>query len=162
MGSISYALAGGNAVVFKPSEYTPAVGAWLVDDVHGGVGEEPVVQLLTGVGDTGAALCAHPGIDVLAFTGSAATGRSVMAACAQNLTKVVMECGGKDAMIVAADADLDQAAEAALWGGVRQRRADLRRRRARLRRGRRLRRVRRRRDRAAPRSCRPASTTDAR
>ena len=76
MGSISYALAGGNAVVFKPSEFTPAVGAWLVETITAALGGEPVAQLLTGFGDTGAALCSHPGIDVLAFTGSATTGRA--------------------------------------------------------------------------------------
>ena len=116
MGSISYALASGNAVVFKPSEYTTGVGVRLAELFAEVVDEEPVLQVITGKGETGAALCAHPGIDVLAFTGSAATGRKVMAACAENLTKVVMECGGKDAMLVDADADLTKAAEAALWG----------------------------------------------
>lgn len=117
MGSISYALAAGNAVVFKPSEHTPAIGVRLAELFAEVVDTEPVLQVVTGLGETGAALCANPGIDVLAFTGSAATGRKVMAACAANLTKVVMECGGKDAMIVDADADLAKAAEAALWGG---------------------------------------------
>ncbi len=117
MGSISYALAAGNAVVFKPSEYTPAVGLYLAELFAEVVDTEPVLQVVTGLGETGASLCRNPGIDVLAFTGSAATGRKVMAACAENLTKVVMECGGKDAMIVDADADLEKAAEAALWGG---------------------------------------------
>ena len=74
MGSISYALAAGNAVVFKPSEYTPAVGRWLVDSFAEVVPEQPVLQLLTGYGETGAALCTS-GVDKLAFTGSAATGR---------------------------------------------------------------------------------------
>jgi acyl-CoA reductase-like NAD-dependent aldehyde dehydrogenase len=117
MGSISYALAAGNAVVFKPSEHTPGVGHRMASLFAEVVDEEPVLQVITGFGPTGAALCAHPGIDVLAFTGSAATGRKVMAACAENLTKVVMECGGKDALIVDADADVAKAAEAALWAG---------------------------------------------
>ena len=116
MGSISYALAAGNAVIYKPSEYTPGVGKWVVDAFNSVVGEYPVLQLVTGAGETGAALCTS-GVDVLAFTGSSRTGRKVMAACAQNLTKVVMECGGKDAMIVAADADVEEAAQAAIWGG---------------------------------------------
>ena len=115
MGSVTYALAAGNAVVFKPSEYTPGVGEWLVNAFAEIVGEYPVLQLLTGDGSTGNALCLSD-IDVLAFTGSAATGRKVMKACAENLTKVVMECGGNDAMIVTADADLDAAADAAVWG----------------------------------------------
>jgi aldehyde dehydrogenase (NAD+) len=117
MGSISYALAAGNAVVFKPSEYTPAVGSWLVDSFAGVVPEQPVLQLLTGFGPTGAALC-EAGVDKLAFTGSAATGRRVMASCATTLTPCVLECGGKDALIVAADADLERAAEQAVWGSM--------------------------------------------
>ena len=117
MGSIVYALAAGNAVVFKPSEYTPAVGAWLVATFAEAVPEQPVLQLVTGGGPTGAALCAA-GVDKIAFTGSTATARKIMAACAQTLTPVLMECGGKDAMIVDSDADVDAAATAALWGGM--------------------------------------------
>ncbi len=116
LGSVTYALAAGNAVVYKPSEYTPATGEWIVNAFNDVVGEYPVVQLVTGDGSTGNALC-RSNVDVLAFTGSSRTGRKVMAACAENLTKVVMECGGKDALIVAADADLDAAAHGAVWGG---------------------------------------------
>ncbi len=117
MGSISYALAAGNAVVFKPSEYTPAVGRWLVESFASVVPEQPVLQLVTGFGETGAALC-RAGVDKLAFTGSAATGRTVMATCAETLTPCVIECGGKDALIVASDADLERAAEQAVWGSM--------------------------------------------
>ncbi len=117
MGSISYALAAGNAVVFKPSEYTPAVGRWLVESFAEVVPEQPVFGLVTGFGETGAALCTA-GVDKLAFTGSAATGRKVMASCASTLTPCVIECGGKDALIVAADADLPRAAEQAVWGSM--------------------------------------------
>ena len=119
MGSIAYALAGGNAVVFKPSEYTTAIGKWLVDSFARANADapHPVLQLLTGTGATGAALCAS-GVDKLAFTGSARTGRKVMAACAETLTPVLMECGGKDAMIVAGDANLKAAADGALWGAM--------------------------------------------
>ncbi|HVV21514.1 MAG TPA: aldehyde dehydrogenase family protein [Pseudonocardiaceae bacterium] len=117
MGSIAYALAAGNAVVFKPSEYTPGVGEWLADSFAEVVPEEPVFTVVTGPGETGAALCTS-GVDKLAFTGSAATGRRVMAACAQTLTPVLMECGGKDALIVAEDADVKQAADAVVWGAM--------------------------------------------
>ncbi|MGI8722699.1 MAG: aldehyde dehydrogenase family protein [Geodermatophilaceae bacterium] len=117
MGSIAYALAAGNAVVFKPSEYTPAVGSWLVDSFRQAVPEQPVLSLVTGYGETGAALCTA-GVGKLAFTGSTPTAKSVMAACAQTLTPVLLECGGKDALIVAEDADLDAAAQAAVWGGL--------------------------------------------
>ena len=117
LGSIVYALAAGNAVVFKPSEYTPAVGRWLVDSFAAVVPEQPVLGLVTGAGPTGAALC-RSGVDKLAFTGSTATAKKVMAACAETLTPVLLECGGKDAMIVAADADVRAAADAAAWGGM--------------------------------------------
>ena len=114
MGSIAYALAAGNAVVFKPSEYTPGVGAWLAS-TFAEVVEQPVLQVVTGLGDTGAALC-RAGVDKLAFTGSTATGKKVMAACAETLTPVIIEAGGKDALIVDEDADLDAAADGAVWG----------------------------------------------
>jgi acyl-CoA reductase-like NAD-dependent aldehyde dehydrogenase len=118
MGSIAYALAAGNAVVFKPSEFTPAVGAWLAAAWRAAVPDvADVFQLLTGSGETGAALC-RAGVGKLAFTGSAATGRKVMATCAETLTPVLMECGGKDAMIVDDDADVVAAADAAVWGGM--------------------------------------------
>ena len=117
MGSIAYALAAGNAVVFKPSEYTPGVALLLAEIVGGVVPEQPVLQVVTGLAETGAALT-RGNVDKVAFTGSARTARKVMAACAERLTPIVAECGGKDAFIVAADADVDRAAEAALWGAM--------------------------------------------
>ncbi|MFW3172079.1 aldehyde dehydrogenase family protein [Geodermatophilus sp. CPCC 206100] len=118
MGSIAYALAAGNAVVFKPSEHTPAVGAWLAAAWRAAVPDvADALQVVTGDGGTGAALC-RAGVGKLAFTGSAPTGRRVMAACAETLTPVVMELGGKDAMIVDDDADVAAAADAAVWAGM--------------------------------------------
>jgi len=117
MGSIAYALAAGNAVVFKPSELTPAVGDWLVNSFAEVVPEQPVLQLITGAGQTGEFL-ARSAVSKIAFTGSAATAKKVMAACAENLTPMVAECGGKDALLVADDADLDAAADAAAWGAL--------------------------------------------
>lgn len=117
LGSIAYALAAGNAVIFKPSEYTPGVGKWLVDSFAEAVSEYPVLQLLTGFGGTGAALC-RSGVDKIAFTGSTATGKKIMATCAETLTPVLIEAGGNDALLVDADADLDEAADAAVWGGL--------------------------------------------
>jgi acyl-CoA reductase-like NAD-dependent aldehyde dehydrogenase len=116
-GSIVYALAAGNAVVFKPSEYTPGVGAWLVERFAEAMPEHPVLQLVTGLGETGAALVGA-GVDKVAFTGSVATGKRVMAVCAETLTPILIEAGGKDALLVDADADLDAAVEGALWGGM--------------------------------------------
>src|SRR4051795_4526196 len=115
MGSIVYALAAGNAVVFKPSELTPGVGVWLANAFAEVVPEQPVFQVVTGLGETGAALC-RSGVDKLAFTGSTGTGKKVMATCAENLTPVLIEAGGKDALLVDSDADLDAAADAAVWG----------------------------------------------
>ncbi|MGW1677779.1 aldehyde dehydrogenase family protein [Saccharopolyspora sp. NPDC002376] len=117
MGSIAYALSAGNAVVFKPSELTPGVGQWLADSFAEAVPEHPVFRLVTGFGETGAALCAS-GVNKVAFTGSTATGKRVMASCAENLVPVLVECGGKDALIVDADADLAAAADAAVWGAM--------------------------------------------
>jgi acyl-CoA reductase-like NAD-dependent aldehyde dehydrogenase len=121
VGSIAYALAAGNAVVFKPSELTPATGEALVRSFGEALaifGEsQPVLQLVTGAGSTGEAL-ARSGVAKIAFTGSAATARKVMAAAADTLTPVVAECGGKDALLVGADADLDAAADAAAWGAM--------------------------------------------
>ncbi|HJX43856.1 MAG TPA: aldehyde dehydrogenase family protein [Geodermatophilus sp.] len=118
MGSIAYALAAGNAVVFKPSEHTSAVGSWLADAWRDAVPDVPdALQVVTGYGGTGAALC-RAGVGKLAFTGSAPTGRRVMAACAETLTPVLMELGGKDAMIVDDDADVTAAADAAVWGAM--------------------------------------------
>src|SRR5207248_6190584 len=120
-GSIAYALAAGNAVVFKPSELTPATGEWLVQAFNEALGifgdVQPVLQLVTGPGSAGEAL-ARSGVAKIAFTGSAATARKVMTAAADNLTPVLAECGGKDALLVAADADLDAAADAAAWGAM--------------------------------------------
>src|SRR6516164_475362 len=117
MGSLAYALAAGNAVVFKPSEFTPAVGGWLVSSFAEIVPEKPVLQLITGAGATGEAL-ALSDVNKIAFTGSSPTARKVMAACSRNLTPLIAECGGKDALLVGKDANLDAAADAAAWGAI--------------------------------------------
>jgi acyl-CoA reductase-like NAD-dependent aldehyde dehydrogenase len=93
------------------------VGQWLVDTFAEVVPERPVLQAVHGRGDVGAAL-SRSGVDKLSFTGSTATAKKVMAACAETLTPVVIEAGGKDALIVDADADVDAAAEAAVWGAM--------------------------------------------
>ncbi len=115
MGSISYALAAGNTVVFKPSELTPLCGKILVECAQAAIPIPDVFSLVTGLGETGGAL-ARAKVDKLAFTGSAATGRRVMAAAAENLTPVLLELGGKDPAIVAADADLERAAKSVAYG----------------------------------------------
>ena len=115
MGSIVYALAAGNAVVFKPSEYTPGVGVWLAESLAEVVPHHALLQVVIGYGETGTALC-RADIDKLAFTGSTATGKKVMATCAENLTPVLIEAGGKDALLVDEDADVAAAVDAAIWG----------------------------------------------
>ena len=117
MGSIAYALAAGNTVVFKPSEYTPAVGQWLANSFAEVVPNPDVFQVVTGLGETGAAL-ARSAVDKVAFTGSGPTGKKVMMAAAERLTPVIIEAGGKDSLIVDEDADLEAAADAALWGAM--------------------------------------------
>ncbi len=117
MGSIGYALAAGNAVVFKPSEITPLVGQLIADIAATAISVPNVFQCVTGDGRTGGAL-ASAAVDKIAFTGSVGTGKRVMEAAAKNLTPVLMELGGKDAMIVADDADVNKAAEAAVFGAL--------------------------------------------
>jgi acyl-CoA reductase-like NAD-dependent aldehyde dehydrogenase len=117
MGSIAYALAAGNAVVWKPSELTPLIALEVEKIARRTFALPDLLQVVTGAGSTGAAL-AKSGVDKIAFTGSAATGKRVMMAAAERLTPVLLELGGKDAMIVDADADLEKAAEAAVYGGL--------------------------------------------
>ena len=118
LSSMACGLAAGNAVVVKPSELSAGVAALAVDSFHQANPDAPagLAAAVTGLGETGAALCAS-GVDKLAFTGSVPTGRRVMSSCAETLTPVVLELGGKDATIVAEDADLDAAAESVVWGG---------------------------------------------
>ncbi|NBM19632.1 aldehyde dehydrogenase family protein [Streptomyces sp. GC420] len=118
MGSVGYALAAGNGVVFKPSEYTPGTGVLLARLFDAAVPEYAgLLTAVTGAAATGEAL-ARSGVDKVAFTGSPGTARKVMAVCAETLTPFLAECGGKDAVIVAADADLDAAADAIVWGAM--------------------------------------------
>ncbi len=117
MGSIAYALAAGNAVVFKPSELTSLVALLLEETAKAALSVPDVFVVTTGRGQTGAAL-AGGGVDKVSFTGSTATGRKVMEAAAKNLTPVLLELGGKDAMIIAEDANIDEAAESAVWGSM--------------------------------------------
>ncbi|MEV7861799.1 aldehyde dehydrogenase family protein [Streptomyces hirsutus] len=118
MGSIGYALAAGNAVVFKPSEYTPGTGVLLARLFDAAVPDfAGLFTVVTGAAETGAALAAS-GVDKLAFTGSPGTARKVMEVCARSLTPFLAECGGKDAVLVTADADLDAAADAVVWGAL--------------------------------------------
>jgi succinate-semialdehyde dehydrogenase/glutarate-semialdehyde dehydrogenase len=117
------ALLAGNTVVLKPSEWAPWCGALVGEVFAQAAFPSDVVQVIQGRGDLGAALVEPPGalwrgqrVDKLLFTGSPATGRKVAEACARNLIPTVLELGGKDAMIVLSDADLEIASSAAVWG----------------------------------------------
>ncbi len=116
LSQIIPALAAGNAVVCKTSDFTPQCGA-LIEKLFIDAGfPNDLVKIVQGGGEVGQALIdASP--DKVMFTGSVATGRRVAEACAKRLVPSVLELGGKDAMIVLADADLEVASSAAVWGG---------------------------------------------
>ncbi len=109
------AVAAGNAVICKTSDFTPHCGA-LIEKLFADAGfPKHLVTVVQGGGEVGQALIdADP--DKILFTGSVATGRRVAEACAKRLIPTVLELGGKDAMLVLADANLDVAASAAVWG----------------------------------------------
>jgi succinate-semialdehyde dehydrogenase/glutarate-semialdehyde dehydrogenase len=109
------ALVTGNAVVLKPSEFTPLIGLELQRMLLAAGLNPDLMQVVIGEGPAGAALIDAP-IDKLIFTGSVATGKRVAEAAARKLLPVVLELGGKDPMIVLDDADLEIASSGALWG----------------------------------------------
>lgn len=115
MSQLAMALMAGNTVVLKPSEYTPMIGLKL-GEIFRAVGlPDGVLTVVPGDGSTGAALV-EAGANKIIFTGSVATGKKVAAAAAKDLIPVVLELGGKDAMIVLKDADIEAAASGAVWG----------------------------------------------
>ena len=114
MGSIAYALAAGNTVVFKPSEYTPAIGAWLGETFSRIAPFADILTVVTGTPETGIALT-ESAVGKISFTGSTRTAKKVAATCAERMTPVVLECGGKDPVLVDRDADIKKAAEVTLW-----------------------------------------------
>jgi acyl-CoA reductase-like NAD-dependent aldehyde dehydrogenase len=112
---VATAVAAGNGVVLKPSELTPLTGEWVrrvLEEAGAPVG---LVQLAQGEGLVGEALVGDPGVAKVFFTGSVAVGRRVAAAAGARGCPVVLELGGRDPMVVLADADLDRAVEGALF-----------------------------------------------
>jgi alpha-ketoglutaric semialdehyde dehydrogenase len=111
------ALLCGNTVVLKPAEDTPYTAVKLFE-ILAEAGVPPgVVNLVHGRGEeVGAALVRHPDVKLVSFTGSAAVGREIASVCGQQLKRVSLELGGKNAQIVMEDADLNLALEGALWG----------------------------------------------
>ncbi len=110
------ALIAGNAVVLKPSEFTPYTSLFAADMMYKAGIPRDVFQVVTGAGETGAALCDYA--DYIAFTGSTATGRKIAVRCAERLIPYSLELGGKDPAIVLRDADLDRAAAGVVIGAL--------------------------------------------
>ncbi len=106
---VAPALACGNTVILKPAEQTPLTAVLLAEVIAEAGVPDGVFNLLTGFGDTGAALSAHPDVDKVAFTGSTEVGRKIVHAAEGNLKKVSLELGGKSPQVVFADADLSAA-----------------------------------------------------
>jgi len=114
---VAPALAAGNTVVVKPSEVTPlSIMMWLekcCDHLPKGI-----LNMVTGFGDTGAALVEHPDTRVIAFTGSVETGKKIAAMAAAQLKKTSLELGGNDPIIICDDVDIQIAAKGTAWGGL--------------------------------------------
>ena len=114
---VAPALAAGNTVVVKPSEFTPlSVMIWLekcCDHLPNGI-----LNMITGYGDTGAALVEHPDMRVIAFTGSVETGKKIATMAAAQLKKTSLELGGNDPIIICDDVDIQIAAKGTTWGGL--------------------------------------------
>jgi acyl-CoA reductase-like NAD-dependent aldehyde dehydrogenase len=115
LDEVVMALMAGNAVVVKPSELTPFTALKIAEVFKQAQLPEGLLHIVTGDGSTGAALV-DAGVNKIMFTGSVKTGKRVAEAAAKHLTPVVLELGGKDPMVVLEDADLENAARAAIWG----------------------------------------------
>lgn len=121
-GMVVAALVTGNAVLFKPSEQTPAIAAQLVRALYESGLPKAVLQFLPGVGESvGKAMVEHPDASFVAFTGSLPVGLSIIEGAARHrpgqrhIKKVIAELGGKNPMIVDSDADLDQVVPAVMY-----------------------------------------------
>lgn len=113
---IAPALACGNTVVLKPAETTPLTALLLAKIIEEAELPPGVVNIVTGAGETGAAVAAHPDVDKVAFTGSTDVGKRIQRAVAGTRKRLTLELGGKAANIVFADAPLDQAVEGIIGG----------------------------------------------
>jgi acyl-CoA reductase-like NAD-dependent aldehyde dehydrogenase len=109
------AIRAGNAVIIKPSPFTPLSTIRLVE-VIASVTPKGLVNVVTGSNEIGALMSRHPGIAKVTFTGSAATGRKIMGSAAETLKRLTLELGGNDAAIVLPDNDPKAIAEGLFWG----------------------------------------------
>jgi len=118
IAEVAHALAAGNGVLLKPSEFTPLIGEE-IGKVFAEAGlPDGVLRVIHGYGETGAALCEAGPVRKIFFTGSAVTGRKVMVASAKHGKPVVLELGGKDPALILVDADIDRAAEGIVWNAL--------------------------------------------
>ena len=113
---IAPALAAGNTVVLKPAETTPLTALKLAEIFHDAGLPPGVVNIVTGYGDTGAAIVNHSDVDKIAFTGSTGVGKIIQKAIAGTNKKATLELGGKSANIIMDDAPIDQAVEGIING----------------------------------------------
>ena len=110
------ALAFGNSMIFKPSEYTPSTALWLADCYAEAGVPEGVFQVVLGDGQVGEELVSSELVDKISFTGSAEIGKIIYETAARGMKKVTMELGGKSPLIIFDDADLENAVSAAMLG----------------------------------------------
>ena len=118
VGPVGMALVAGNAVVFKPSEWTPLVGDLLASVFAEAGLPDGVLRVVHGEAATGAAICSAPSIAKVCFTGGVANGQKVRKLAEEHGKPVVLELGGKDPAIVCHDADLDRAVAGTLWAAT--------------------------------------------
>jgi aldehyde dehydrogenase (NAD+) len=119
MYKLGPALAMGNTVVLKPSPYTPLEAFFIARAVEDADLPKGVVNVIVGGDDVGRALTEHPGVDMVAFTGSDGVGRAIMGQASKTLKRILLELGGKSPNIILPDADLASAASMAAKGFVR-------------------------------------------
>jgi aldehyde dehydrogenase (NAD+) len=113
---VAPALAAGCTLILKPAEQTPLTGLRLGQLAQEAGIPDGVINVLTGDGETGAALVDHPGVDKVAFTGSTVVGREIGAKCGRSLKRLTLELGGKSPNIILPDADLDAAIKGSYQG----------------------------------------------
>jgi acyl-CoA reductase-like NAD-dependent aldehyde dehydrogenase len=115
---VAPALAAGNTVIIKPSEMTPLTALYMAEHCFDGL-PAGVVNVITGFGsETGEPLVKHPGVPVIAFTGSLTTGQRIASQAAPMMKKLHLELGGKDATVIAEDADPELAAKAVAYAAL--------------------------------------------
>src|SRR5258706_5552181 len=115
MGKIAPAVLTGNAIIVKPSPFTPYTALKVVELAQQ-IFPAGIVQILGGDDKLGPMLTIHPGIAKISFTGSIPTGKKVMEACSKTLKRVTLELGGNDASIILPDVDIEKVAPEVAMG----------------------------------------------